>query len=313
LHSYNLYGRTGLAACDCDPFADGIVPPPSGRDCCQWPALTCVSFFVAEMRHHATLENEIRWPRRVLTLAEAVKFIDATGYCMLFPVKNTPLSSLYYAVTRRGLHGKWKWDKYSSMVWRWKDELPRRRRAFYAKYFRGRGTIISLKFLPHFLAMRDSAVAPGDFERFYSEGRIRDDARIVWEALEEHGPLATLELCNACKMDTKAGNIRFKRAILELQCMLLVVHFGAEQETNAWASGRYELACRAFPQQTVAAQQISPEDARKKLASKFCEWHLNATPVQLARLFGWQKATAVAACEPVPRTAKPPIKIRGPR
>ena len=134
------------------------------------------------MRHHATLENEIRWPRRVLTLAEAVKFIDATGYCMLFPVKNVPLPSLYYAVTRRGLHGKWKWDKYSSMVWQWKDELPRRRRAFYAKYFRGRGTFISLKLLPHFLALRESAVGPGDYEKYYSEGRISDDARIIWEA-----------------------------------------------------------------------------------------------------------------------------------
>jgi hypothetical protein len=313
LHSCNLYGRTGLATRDCDPLVDQIVPPASGRDCCQWPAQSCVSFFLAEMRHHATLENEIRWPRRVLTLAEAVKFIDAIGYCMLFPVKNTPLPSLYYAVTRRGLHGKWKWDKYSSMVWRWKDELPRRRRAFYAKYFRGRGTIISLQLLPHFLAMRDAAVMPGDYERFYSEGRIHDDARIIWEALEEHGPLATLELRNACKMDTKAGNIRFKRAILELQCMLIVVHFGAEQETNAWASGRYELTCRAFPQQTKAAQLISPEDARGKLATKFCQWHPNSPRMQLARLFGWPKATAVAACELVTRTAKPAGKTKGPQ
>jgi hypothetical protein len=265
------------------------------------------------MRHHATLENEIRWPRPVLTLAEAVKFIDATGYCMLFPVKNTPLPSLYYAVTGRGLHGKWKWDKYSSMVWRWKDELPRCRRAFYAKYFRGRGTLISLKLLPHFLAMRDSVVMPGDYARFYSEGRIRDDARIIWEALEEHGPLATLELRNACKMDTKAGNIRFKRAILELQCMLIAVHFGAEQETNAWASGRYELTHRVFSKQTAAAQQISPEDARAKLAAKFCEWHPNSLPTQLARLFGWPKAEAVAACEQMPRTAKPAINSKGPR
>jgi hypothetical protein len=265
------------------------------------------------MRHHATLENEIHWPRRVLTLAEAVKFIDATGYCMLFPVKRTPLPSLYFAVTGRGLRGKWKWDKYSSMVWRWKDELPRRRRTFYAKYFRGRGTLISLKLLPHFLAMRDAVVMPGDYQRFYSEGRIRDDARVIWESLEEHGPLATLELRNACKMDTKAGNIRFKRAILELQCMLIVVHYGAEQETNAWASGRYELTHRAFPEQTKTAQDISPEDARCKLAAKFCGRHPNSTPMQLARLFGWSKSEAAAACEMEPRRAKRATLIEGPQ
>jgi hypothetical protein len=247
------------------------------------------------MAGRVTFENEIRWPRRVLTAAEAVKYIDATGYCMLFPVNKVRLPSLYYAVTRRNSHVDFVWDKYSVMLWRWKDELPRRRRAFYAKYFRGRGTFISLKMLPYFLAMRDTAVAPGDHERFYADGRIREDARVIWEALEEHGPLATLELRHACKMDTKAGNVRFKRAVLDLQCLLVVVHFGAEQETAAWASGRYELTCRAFPKETAAARHILPEDARRRLAEKFIEWHPDAEPVQLARPFGWTKAEAVAA------------------
>jgi hypothetical protein len=246
-----------------------------------------------------TLENEIRWPRRVLTSAEAVKYIDALGYCMLFPVTNVPLPSLYYAVTRRNPHADFVWDKYFEMLWRWKDELPRRRRAFYAKYFRTRGTFISLKFLPHFLAMRDTAVEPGDHERFYAVGRIREDARTIWAALAEHGPMATLELRHACKMDTKAGNVRFKRAILDLQCLLVAVHFGAEQETAAWASGRYELTCRAFPKETAAARRISPEAARARLATKFLEWHTGAPPAQLARLFGWPKADAIAAIKAV--------------
>jgi len=249
------------------------------------------------MTGEVTIKNEIRWPRRVLTPAEALKYIEATGYCMLFPVANVPLPSLYYAVTRRNPHVDFVWDKYSVMLWRWKDELPQRRRAFYAKYFRGRGTFISLKLLPHFLAMREAAAASGDHERFYSEGRIREDARVIWRALAEHGPLATLELRHACKMDTKAGNVRFKRAILDLQCLLIAVHFGAEQETAAWASGRYELTCRAFPKETAAARCISQEEARAKLAAKFLEWHTGAPPAQLARLFGWPKADAIAAIE----------------
>jgi hypothetical protein len=249
------------------------------------------------MKSKVTLEYEIRWPRRVLTLREAVKYIDATGFCMLFPVKNMALPSLHYAVTQRNPHEKMVWDKYSQMVWRWKDELPRRKRALYAKYFRGRGTFISLEMLPHFLAMRDAAVAPDDHERFYAEGRIRDDARLVWEALAKHGPLATLELRNACGMDAKAGNVRFKRAILDLQCLLVVVHFGAEQETAAWASGRYELTCRAFPKETAAARQISPERARQAVAAKYLEWYSKAMRAQVARLFGWSKDEALKAIE----------------
>jgi len=241
------------------------------------------------MKRKRTPLNEVRWPKRVETLAEARKFIDATGFCMLFPVKNVPLPSLYWMVTRRGPDDDFVFDKYFERIWHWKDELPRRRRACYAKCFRRRGTLISLQQLPYFLAMRETAVAPGDHARFYADGRIRDDARVIWKALEEHGPLATLELRHLCHMERKAGNVRFKRAMLDLQSLLVVVHFGTERETGAWASGKFELTCRAFPQQTSAAKNIAPEIARAKLAAKYLEWHPAAPPVQLSRLFGWSK------------------------
>src|ERR1700740_3051312 len=99
-----------------------------------------------------TLEHEIRYAKRVRMFGDAGKYIDAVGFCMLFPVGKVPLPSLYYAVTRRNLHEKMVWDKYAQMVWRWKDELPKRKREVYTKHFRGRGTLISLRLLPHFLA-----------------------------------------------------------------------------------------------------------------------------------------------------------------
>jgi hypothetical protein len=242
-------------------------------------------------------ENAFRPPRPVATLADAVKFIDAAGFCTLFPVVNVPLPSLYCAVTGRGAGDGVYFDEHFEKVWHWKDELPRRRRAHYAKYFRGKGTFISRAHLPCFLAMRESAAAPHDHERFYRDGRIHDDARLIWQALAEHGPLATLELRHACKMETTAGNVRFKRAILDLQCLLVVSHFGSEQETGAWASGKYELTSRAFPEETAAAFEIELQDARAGLAAKFIEINGDAPPMQLARLFGWTKQQAEAALQ----------------
>lgn len=236
--------------------------------------------------------NEVPWRRNVRTPAEAVKFIDAMGFCVLFPVKSVALPSLCYAV-RRGK--KFAWDKEMERLWGWKDELPRRRLAFYAKYFRTRGTFISLAMLPNFLAMRGSAAAPGDHERLYAEGRISHDARTIWQALEEHAPLATLELRHTCRMESKAGNVRFKRAMLDLQCLLVVVHFGAEQETAAWPSGRFALTARAFPRQVALARRIAPAAARAALALKYFQWHPDAPTAMLARLFGWPKAEAEAA------------------
>jgi len=96
-------------------------------------------------------------------------------------------------------------------------------------------------------------------------------------------------------METQAGKKRFKKAMLELQGLLIVTHSGAEQETEAWASNRFELVSRAFPKQIAEAQEISPEDARTVLATKYCNLFPDATPAQLARLFGWTKAQAVTA------------------
>lgn len=243
------------------------------------------------------LEGEIRWAKRVRTAADAVRFIDAVGYCLLFPNKNLPLPSLYHAVARRYIRLGPHWDEHCEKIWQWKDQLGLERRAFYAKYFKGRGTFISLKLLPHFLAMHGTAAAPADHARFYADGRISHDGRAVWEALERHGPLATLELRHACRMESQAGNARFKRAMLELQRLLLIVHFGAEQETAAWPSGRFELTGRAFPPQVAAARGITPEVARSAIAAKYLQWHLAAPPARFTKLFGWSKAERMVAFE----------------
>ena len=238
------------------------------------------------------LAGEVRWPRRVVTARDAVRFIDSVGFCLLFPIRGVPLPSLYYACARRECT---EWDQYCLRIWKWKDELGRRRRAFYTKYFKGRGTFLSLKLLPHFLAMEGSAYAAEDFDRAYAAGRITADARAAWEMLAAHGPLATLELRHACKMDSKAGNRRFKKAMLQLSRLLIVFHSGAEQETESWASSRFELTARAFPGAIARARRMDAGEARGALAHKYVEWHPQSDARTIARLFGWTKAEAIAA------------------
>ncbi|MGH9774095.1 MAG: AlkZ-related protein [Candidatus Acidiferrales bacterium] len=236
--------------------------------------------------------HEIAWPKKVATLAEAGKFIDAAGFCVLFPLKNVALPSLYFAASRKR---NADWDAYAIKIWNWKDELGGRRRAFYGKYFRGRGSFISLGMLPRLIALEKTAVAAGDHENFYRLGRISENARLIWESLERRGPLATLELRHECKMTTVAGNKRFKRAMTELGRLLIVVHFGTEKETAAWSSGKFELVCRAFPREMVAARKITENAARAAVARKYLENHAHANAAQIARLFGWSISDAEGA------------------
>lgn len=237
-------------------------------------------------------DSEIRSSGRLRTTADAMRFIETVGFCVLFPVRNVPLPSLYYAVSRRQeVH----WDKSAQLIWNWKDELPKKRLAFYGKYFKGRGSFISLKFLPQFLATQGTAMEPRDAEAFYRTGRISHDALELWLALAKHGPLPTLELRHACIMESQAGNKRFKKAMLELQGLLIVTHSGAEQETEAWASNRFDLVARGFSKQVAEARRISAEEARVTIAVKFKTLYPDTTLGQIARLFGWTKAQAIGA------------------
>lgn len=235
--------------------------------------------------------HEIKWPLRVQTSKQALRFIEHAGFCVLFPVNNVPLPSLYFAVAKR-LPARW--GKHAELIWSWRESLTEKRSAFYAKYFKGRATFISRKFLPYFVAMHQYSAA-SEPERLYADGRISADARFLWETLQKHGAMPTLELRHACDLVTKQGNVRFKKAILELQHLLIVSHAGGEQETESWSSNRFDLVARSFPKEVTLALRISQEDARTTLARHYLDLFPGTTPIQVARLFGWTKEQAVTA------------------
>lgn len=236
--------------------------------------------------------HELPTPRRITTLAQAGSFIHDAGFCTLFPLKNVPLPSLYYAASHRAAA---KWDAFALRVWEWKDELARRHRAWYGKYFHGRGSFFSLEMLTACLAVEGTAMPPEESDLCYAEGRLSDEMRRVWAALAAEGPLPTLELRHACGFESTAGNAKFKRAMLALQRMLVVTHFGTEQETGAWASGRFELTSRAFPHEIAAARRLTRPQAQEMIAAKYAEYHPDAAPAEIARLFGWPVQEARAA------------------
>lgn len=244
------------------------------------------------MSQSKLLTEDVHDFKRVKTSSNAARFIDHVGFCLLFPVKDVRLPSLYFAMGRR-----WppRWDDDAKKLWRWKDELPKKRQAFYGKYFKGRGTFLSLECLALLLATHETAVDAEQAEAVYECGRISRDALEVWLVLGKLGALATLELRHACKMESQAGNKRFKKAILELQSLLIVTHSGAEQETEAWASNRFELVRRAFPKHTEEARRINSETARRALAAKYRALYPDASPMQIARLFRWSKGQATYA------------------
>lgn len=226
----------------------------------------------------------------IKTLTQAAKYIDQVGFCLLFPAKRVRLPSLWAVVkgkSPRNFNLVASWDKDTERLWEWKDELPRRRLAYFGRYFRGKKSLLSLEFLPCFYRLAGNYGVGDEYERLYQEGRISADARALCHELFQHGPQATLELRYALGWTTKAANRRFKRTLAELQQRLLIVHWGTKAETRAWESVVYELTPRAFPRAMRAAAKLSAEEARQRIAAQYRKLNSTATPADFKCLFGW--------------------------
>ena len=247
-------------------------------------------------------------------IQQAARYIDRVGFCLLFPIKRLPLPSLWGWL--KGRPEAWgprefslvgTWDADSERLWDWKDELPRRRRAYYGKYFRGRGSLIAPTFLPCFYRLAENypEVSPlhdhePSAEQLYRAGKISADAYIICKQLYNGGPLPVLELRHACGFVSPRRNLRFKRALEELQRRLLIVHWGTAQETHGWGSSVYELIWRAFPRVARTAAKLSAEEARQQIVHQYRQVRPQATSVDLVRVFGWSRAAAEQALSAIP-------------
>jgi len=126
-----------------------------------------------------------------------------------------------------------------------------------------------------------------DYLQEYAEGRLTAEAKAVYEALLEHGPLDTVRLRREAHMSTQSAKSRFERALVELQVGLKVLPVGVA-EAGAWRYAfLYELLPRWFPDVPERARAIGRGEARRHILLRYLRNVVAATPAQAARLFGW--------------------------
>jgi hypothetical protein len=230
--------------------------------------------------------------RRVRTMEDAARFIDAVGFCLLFAsTQNLELPSLFEAVKgRRDAHID-DWDADSDRVWEWKNDLPATKRAYYGKALaNGKPIFIALEMLPFWLAV----AAPENINAAYQRGRVSAMAKRVHDALRDRGPTPTMALRAAAGAE---GDSQYHRALDELQRALIILPVGATVERGAWASQIFDLTARWFPRQIARAATLEIERARRALVRRYLATVIAATPPMIARIFGWDRATLGATLD----------------
>lgn len=216
------------------------------------------------------------------SIQRAAAFIDDVGFALLFPKSGSPLPSLWEACSDRPLSSlPQEWGPDIQRVWGWKDELPRKRLAWYGRFLRGRPSFLSPKMLAD-LYPREGK--PDDF----LDAKLGDDARRIARIVLSSGPTASSVLREASRLEGKAGGQRFSAALTELGRALVLTNFGTEGEGSGWPSAVLELTARAF--------RVKQGD-RIGAARRFLDTVVAAKPGELGTAFGWSAADARTVLE----------------
>ncbi len=224
---------------------------------------------------------------RLASVDEAVEWINTRGFTFFWPVKGAEAPSLWTAAAgNRPVPDEH--DDPGHITWEWKDSLLPQKRVFYSRVLRHRNTFISLELFPSFYALSPNYGSPEeDYLIDYQNGLLTAEARAVYEAILDQGPLDTLALRKAARLTSKGSDSIFNRSLDELQTSLRILPIGTAQ-VGAWKYAFvYEIVARHYPWVIEKAHPITESDARRNMATAYLQSVGAARQADVARMFGW--------------------------
>ncbi len=131
-----------------------------------------------------------------------------------------------------------------------------------------------------------------DYSQEYAGGRLTAEAKAIYEALLEHGPLDITRLRREARMSAESAKSRFERTLVELQVGLKVLPIGVA-EAGAWRYAFvYEIVQRHFPDLPEHARQITRAQARRVLVLRYLDNVVAADRKMIGKVFHVLKWTA---------------------
>ena len=224
---------------------------------------------------------------RLKSLENAVEFVSQRGFILFWPSKGLTVPSLWSAVAGdRPVPDEH--DDPAHITWDWKDASLGKRRWFYGRVLHHRNAMIALTDLPYFYALSPNYGSPEeDYLEQYAAGQMTAEARSVYEALLDHGPLDTLDLRRAARMSSRESDGRFNKALDSLQMEFRILPVGISQ-TGAWNYAFiYDLVPRHFTSLIEDSRLIGEMQARRRLALRYLESVGCASSSTVSRLFRW--------------------------
>jgi hypothetical protein len=224
--------------------------------------------------------------RRVGTVEEARAFVEEVGFCHFWPIKGVETPNLFHAIAGRVRPVPMEHDDPDiSKCWGWKDHALGKKWWYYGKLLRRRATLVSLDLLPAFYACSENYGDLSDYLEEYRAGMMTAEAKAIYEAILEHGPLDTVRLRREARMSAESAKSRFDRALVELQVGLKVLPIGVAR-TGAWNYAfMYEIVQRHFPELPEQARHVKRSEARRTLLLRYLDNVVTADRKMIAKVF----------------------------
>jgi hypothetical protein len=231
---------------------------------------------------------------RLVSLDDAVHFVNERGFVYFWPIKGVALPSLWTAVAGNRPVAD-QHDDPGHVTWGWKDDMLDKRQWYYAKLLRGKATMVALDIAPYFYALSENyGDSEQDYLQLYQDGLLSQPAKVIYETLLHEGPLDTVNLRRKVHMTSESSNSPFARGLTELQRDFKILPVGVAQ-TGAWRySFIYELAHRHYPDLPEKARTITRKAARQKLVALYLASVGAATASDVRRLFQWKPKEVTA-------------------
>jgi len=226
---------------------------------------------------------------RLNNAGDAADFVKERGFVYFWPIKGITLPSLWMAVAGErpvaDAH-----DDPGHVTWGWKDDALGKRIWYYGKILRKKATMISLEAAPYFYALSENYGNPEEDVRIaYQEGRLILEAKAVFEALVDNGPMDTISIRRATRLTSKESNTRFERALAQLQSDFKILPVGIS-DAGAWHYAFiYDLVNRHYPEIPEEARFIKEKEAHQKLLELYFRSVGITQKHEISKLFGWRQ------------------------
>jgi hypothetical protein len=229
--------------------------------------------------------RDVRWrrepERRIETVADAEAFIESVGFAFTMTDARRPGPSLFVGVCGRRdayMPRNVQKDPESSATWLLKDELLRRGRVYYAKFFKSQATFVAPRLLPYLNALFG-------IPRRAESNQLSADARSVLRVLRREWEMASSDLKSAARLDDRKS---LTKALDELQKTMKVIPSDVVYEP--WFTYIWTLAEARFSSELK--ERVDRKKALREIARAFIDGAGLTWRGELAKVTGLSRVEA---------------------